>query len=134
MQLGSHFVSSEELSEWLQPFLPGVQVNAIGSHCYSASLAKAVRALQVSGRYNVSTAIRSPSNKVQNLGFSQPWIASFAKMKLQHIEQKDGDAVSVHQHEEWLLDTLKMFCGDPGHRIPQSHLTPLQEKKLFLLE
>lgn len=91
VMLGSHALTTTEFTGSLRLFRAGVQVNAVGSHCYSGAFVESIRTDSQSDRYIVAacgpqekhwSVARSASNGVRNCRFSQPLVQSLARVAL----------------------------------------------------
>ena len=147
MMMGKGHIKSAEIVSLLRTFKPGVQVNVVGSHCYSGHLVRAIRADNGFMRYAVGAAEwdekafatrRSISNRCRNFRFSQPFIQSLAKIKLPHVEQNNGRALSIADHDAFLRDSLgislRTWSGESTSQTYASWLSADKRAALTLVE
>ena len=143
--LGKKVLESAELAQLFKLFPAGVQVNAIGSHCYSGKLVDAIRAVNLLDRYAVAacgpnqlswTARRSVSNRCRNFRFSQPFIQSLSRMRLPGIKQENTPPITLENHENFMRDALRRVTPGAPDTTYYSHLrlSPEKEAALILLE
>ncbi|KAL9114881.1 MAG: hypothetical protein Q9227_001124 [Pyrenula ochraceoflavens] len=140
IQLGKNLITAEEVNKLLQNFEKGVQVNLVGSHCYSGMLVDVIKAEGASNRYAAGTAgpeeqaytaKRTPSNRFRQMRATQPIIQSLAKIKLPHIEQTPSGPLTVKDHDAFLTEALRLSFG---LFKPQKYTSWLSEEKTAALE
>ncbi|KAN0081960.1 hypothetical protein V8E54_003258 [Elaphomyces granulatus] len=140
LQLGDNLLPSETIANLLTIFSEKVQVNCVGSHCYSGILVNAIMATGTFHRYAISacsseemswTASRSVSNRCRNFRFAQPFVQSLARCKLPLADQTEGGPLTLENHEDFLRQALRDSI--PPQTI-QTFLTNEKEASLIFLE
>ncbi|KZF21188.1 hypothetical protein L228DRAFT_284252 [Xylona heveae TC161] len=143
IEIGDSLVASESIVRLLSLFKPGVQVNAVGSHCYSGHLVELIAARNELGRYAVAAAgkdekhygaTRSVSNRVRNFRFSQPFIQSLAKIKLPHLQQNPSGPLTVETHDRYMQDALEASIVGSPRSTYTSYLSDEKVAALALVE
>ena len=143
LRLGNNLLSSETIAHLLTIFSEKVQVNCVGSHCYSGQLVDAIKATGTFHRYAISAcgsselswaARRSVSNRCRNFRFAQPFVQSLAKCKLPSVGQTEDGPPTLESHEDFIRQALRnVNNGTPPHEI-KTVLTNEKEESLILLE
>jgi hypothetical protein len=142
--LGSKFMDSSVLADLLDRFVSGVQVNCIGSHCYSGILVTKIQALGSLNRYAISacgpgelayTTRRSVSNRCRGFRFAQPFVQSLAKCKLPAVGQTEAGPLTAEGFHDFMKDALQRVssAGAPSQQV-QTHLSSQQQTALIHLE
>jgi hypothetical protein len=142
--LGTKFMDSSVLAGLLETFISGVQVNCIGSHCYSGLLVDNIKATGSVHRYAISacgagelawTTRRSVSNRCRGFRFAQPFVQSLAKCKLPTVHQTEAGPLTAERFNDFMKDALQRVSssGIPPQHV-QTHLSSQQQTALILLE
>lgn len=120
--LGSKALATEDFKGLLRLFRAGVQVNAVGSHCYSGVFVDAIPTDNQSDRYIVSacgpkeghwTASRSVSGRYRNFRFSQPLVQPLARLALPGVPPPTNDPISVSEHDAYMAPAMRTVT--PGN-------------------
>ncbi|PGH07767.1 hypothetical protein AJ79_06155 [Helicocarpus griseus UAMH5409] len=133
---GTKKISPAVLTQALELFPRGVQLNTVGTHCYPGTFVEAVAATNQRERYIVAscgpgerhyTASRSVSNRIRNSHFSQPFIQSLAKIKLPGVDQVPPSPLIVETHDSFMEDALRKVTPGSGAK-PTTYTTYLSSK------
>ncbi|KAL9105278.1 MAG: hypothetical protein Q9227_009517 [Pyrenula ochraceoflavens] len=143
IRIGDNILERTEVATLLCGFEEGVQVNMVGSHCYTGQLADIFKVGGTSHRDTAATAStyersaitrRAPSNRLRHSRFSHPLIQSPARIKLPHVEQIESGPITAESHENFLVEALKLSFGIEQDPTSISLLSSEKDAALELLE
>lgn len=142
--LGGKYMTSHNLAEILKAVRSGVQVNCIGSHCFSGLLVDHIKATGSMNRYAISACgpkelawatRRSVSNRCRGFRFAQPFVQSLAKCKLPTVHQSAAGPLTADRFHDFMKDALqRVGSGSLPAQHVQTYLSSEQETALILLE